>query len=398
MKQPEQKVIFMTGGTGHVGRNLIPVLLESENARLMLLTRGKSDEEAQARLDTLLRELAGSLDLSSARRRVRAVRGDITEEQLGLSDCQYDALAGSVTHIVHSAATVKFRTPLPEARDINVEGTRRVMDFARLARRRGRLERVAHISTAFVSGNRAGLIREDELDAGQKFTNSYEQTKFEAERLIREAYADLPWVILRPSVIVGDSRTGATTAFNVLYIPLKYRARGLVRFLPGSPDTPIDIVPVDFVCRAIVRILLDGRDVRGRTFHLCAGPENATTVGRVLELAEDFFRKRRPEVRLPRLRFVSSKWLTLVRIVAPFLRPPMKRAVRKLRWFVPYLGVARKFDVSHTRAMLGGEAASAPAFEAYYRSLLEFCLRTNWGEMSAPAPSGVLATTAAQEA
>ncbi len=230
---------------------------------------------------------------------MRAVRGDITQERLGLSDNEYETLAGSVTHIVHSAATVKFRTPLPEARSINVEGTRRVMDFARLAVRRGRLERVAHISTAFVSGDRPGLIREDELNSRQKFTNSYEKTKFEAECLVREAYADLPWVILRPSIIVGNSRTGATTAFNVLYIPLKYMARGLVRFLPGSPDTPIDIVPVDFVCRAIDRLLFSGRDHRGRTFHLCAGPQAATTVGHVLELAQDFLKKRRPAVTLP---------------------------------------------------------------------------------------------------
>jgi NAD(P)-dependent dehydrogenase (short-subunit alcohol dehydrogenase family) len=138
MKQPEQKVVFLTGGTGHVGRNLIPVLLESQNTTLVLLIRGRSDSDARARVAELFLGLAGSLDLSRARERVRAVRGDVTQERLGMSEDRYQALAGSVTHIVHSAATVKFRTPLDEAREIDVEGTRRVMEFARLARRRGR--------------------------------------------------------------------------------------------------------------------------------------------------------------------------------------------------------------------------------------------------------------------
>jgi thioester reductase-like protein len=398
MKQPKQKVIFLTGATGHVGRNLIPVLLESENSSLVLLIRGKSESDVEARLDELLAGLAGSLDPSKARKRVQAVRGDVTQARLGLSEDQYDELARSVTHIIHSAATVKFRTPLAEARQINVDGTRRVMDLARLARRRGRLERVAHISTAFVSGNRGGLIREDELDAHQKFTNSYERTKFEAELLVRTAYADLPWVILRPSIIVGDSKTGATTAFNVLYIPLKCLARGLVRFLPGSPDTPVDIVPVDFVCRAISRILFAGKDCLGRTFHLCAGPNAATTVGHVLELAEDFFRRRRPEFKLPKLRFVSRKWLSVARIAALFLSGPKRRTIRKLRWFVPYLGVARQFDVSSARAVLKDENVAAPVFEAYYPALLEYCLRTDWGEAARTAPGRRLATPAPQEA
>lgn len=398
MTQPKQKVIFLTGGTGHVGRNLIPMLLESEDNSLVLLIRGKSDADAEARLNELLSGLAGSLDLSKARDRVRAVRGDITLERLGMSRVRYETLGKTVSHIIHSAATVRFRTPLAEAGEINVEGTARVMDLVRLALRLGRLERVAHISTAFVSGNRGGLIREDELDAGQKFTNSYEQTKFEAEMVVRRSFPDLPWVILRPSIIVGDSRTGATTAFNVLYIPLKYLARGLVRFLPGSPDTPIDIVPVDFFCRAIVQILLGSRDCLGRTFHLCAGPRAATSVGHVLALAGDFFHARRPHANLPRLRFVSMKWLKILRIIAPFLSRPKKRALQKLRWFIPYLGVIRQFDISQTEAVLENMSVAPPAFETYCGSLLEYCLRTNWGEQPGPARSRSLVTPTPQEA
>jgi thioester reductase-like protein len=388
IKQPERKVVFLTGATGHVGRNLIPVLLKSKDTSLVLLIRGNSDAEVEDRLSELLLSLAGTIDQSQARQRVRALRGDITRDRLGLSESQYGALARNITHIIHSAATVRFRNPLAEAREINVEGTKRVMALARLAWERGRLERVAHISTAFVSGSRNGLIREDDLDCGQGFSNSYEQTKFEAEVFIRKSCPDLPWVIFRPSIIVGDSRTGVTTAFNVLYIPLKYLARGIVRFLPGSPDTPLDIVPVDFVCRAVSQILFGGADCRKRTFHLCAGPEGATTVGKVLELAEDFFRKMRPQVRLPHLRFVSRNWLKLMGFLALFVGKSQKRVLRKLRWFAPHLALVRFFDVSQTQAITGAGAIIAPPFEDYYRPLLEYCLRTNWGEITLESTPG----------
>jgi thioester reductase-like protein len=396
--RPERKVVFLTGATGHVGRNLIPFLLESEDTSLLLLIRGNSEAEVKDRLDDLLLSLQGTLNLSRARKCVRAVRGDITRERLGLSPSRYKALARNVTHIIHSAATVRFRNPLAEAREINVEGTKRVMALARLARESGRLRRVAHISTAYVSGNRKGLIRENDLDCGQGFSNSYEQTKFEAEVFIRKSCSDLPWVIFRPSIIVGDSRTGVTTAFNVLYIPLKYLARGIARFLPGSADTPLDIVPVDFVCRAVCRILFGAADCRSQTFHLCAGPERFTTVGRVLELAVDFFRQRRPQIRLPRLRFISRKWLKLVGFLAPFLGESEKRALRKLKWFVPHLVLVRFFDISLTQYMMGEAEAGAPPFEAYYRPLLEYCLRTNWGEDTRETvPGQKLPRLAAQE-
>jgi hypothetical protein len=139
-------------------------------------------------------------------------------------------------------------------------------------------------------------------------------------------------------------------------------------------------VPVDFVCRAVSRILFGGAECRGRTFHLCAGPEMSTTVGEVLELALDFFRKVRPQARLPRLRFISMNWLKALRLLAPFLGEPRKRALRKLRWFAPHLDLVRYFDISHTQTVLGEAATCAPAFESYYRPLLEYCLRTNWGE------------------
>jgi long-chain acyl-CoA synthetase len=269
-----------------------------------------------------------------------------------------------------------------------VEGTKKVMSLARYAQAKGKLERVAHISTAFVSGNRSGTIKEDELDCRQEFSNNYEQTKFEAEMFVRQSCQDLPLVIFRPSIIVGDSRTGATSAFNVLYIPLKYLARGRVRFVPGRAATPLDVVPVDYVCDAICQIFFHTKRATGQTYHLCSGGKKATSVGAVTSLALDYFRQLWPWRTFSGLRFISVKWMTPLRIVEPFLGRSRRKVIRKWRAFVPFLNIQRFFDTSLTEAALQGSEIAVPLFDNYYKSLLRYCLLTNWGEQPAEAPPG----------
>lgn len=385
-KTGKEKVIFLTGATGQVGQNLIPEILRSdEDSLLILLIRGTSNVEVEERLKKLLSSLSPACYAQRAGERVRAVRGDITLPCLGLSESCFSGLASRITHIIHSAASVRFQLPLEEARKINVEGTKNVMDLARQAKLKGRLQRVAYIGTAFVSGNRSGLIKETELDCGQQFTNSYEQTKFEAEQYVRQLSGELPLTIFRPSIIVGDSRTGSTSAFNVIYGPLKYISRGLVKFLPGSPGAPLDVVPVDFVCQAICHILFKVKDGVGRTFHLCAGREKATTAGEIVDLAVEYFNQFQPQKHIPQIRFIPARCL---RILELFLSRPVKEKLKKLKVFVPYLNTTRCFDTANTRAALKNTGIEPPLFRRYFRPLLRYSLLVNWGEQAASTSAG----------
>ncbi len=136
------------------------------------------------------------------------------------------------------------------------------------------------VSTAFVCGDRAGPVAEEELDCGQGFHNDYERSKFEAERRVRTARGLHP-TVYRPSVIVGDSVTGFTSSYHGPYRFLELGTRlAAPPRLPGSPqrlplrlpfsgDEPRNLVPVDWVARAIVRIV--GQPWwHGRTYHLVA--------------------------------------------------------------------------------------------------------------------------------
>ncbi|MCP4247204.1 MAG: NAD-dependent epimerase/dehydratase family protein, partial [bacterium] len=226
--------------------------------------------------------------------RVSVVRGDICERQFGLARDAYEILVERVTHVIHSAATTQFHLPFKCAYDTNYLGTEQVLRFAEQVQSRGRLRGVAYISTAYVCGDRQGFVTESELTCGQGFANSYEETKCLAEVLVQRRAEHLPLTIFRPSIVVGDSRSGRTITFNVLYVPLKLICRGLVTEMLGEPRATLDVVPVDYVSRAIRQLSLDQERFLGETFHLAAGQERTVTVDEIIRRAINYYQTHVP--------------------------------------------------------------------------------------------------------
>src|SRR5512141_1852195 len=194
MSSPD-RVQLVTGYPGFIGKRLVRRLVEEARGgpgRLVLLVQAKHSRAAREDLATLGAE------------RVEVVEGDVEQMHLGLSGVEFKALAREVTDVWHLAARSQLAASRDELRRVNVEGTRNVLDLAAAARR---LRRLNHFSTAYVSGDRVGVILEDELAVGQRFHNPYEETKYQAELLVRRAQSALPATIVRPSIVVGDSRT-----------------------------------------------------------------------------------------------------------------------------------------------------------------------------------------------
>lgn len=377
------RVTFITGGTGLIGGEMIPRLLNDDpDGIVRVLVRGATDAESAARLDKTLRHLFKEADLHRARRRVTALRGDITADRLGLSSRDFDEVAEEVTHVIHSAATTRFDLPLPEAHAVNVEGTRRVLGLARRAAR-ARLERMMYVSTSYVSGDRSGVLREEELEAGQRFVNSYERTKYDAERDVRVAMGEVPVSVVRPCAVIGDSGTGRTSTFNVIYYPLKLLSRGLLRALPGSPSTPIDLVPVDYVADAMNHILLR-RDAVGKTYHLTAG-DRVETIGTIARLAVLHLNEQRAPglPPLPPVRFIPHG--IFHRVVKPVLRlrhgAKGRRVIGKLEVYLPYLTTHKNFDTANALRALRGTGIAVPPLGDYFGRVVRYCIETNWGRM-----------------
>ncbi|MDC0723369.1 SDR family oxidoreductase [Nannocystis bainbridge] len=361
-------VLVITGATGFLGRELVHHLLATEpTTRLALLVRGRDEAQARARGAAVLRDRLTGEALAAAARRVEIVRADLERDDLGLDAASWARLAGRATGVIHGAASVSFSLPLAEARAINVEGTRRMLDLANAAECP-----FDYVGTAYVAGDRRGTALETELDVGQPFHNSYEQTKLESEQLVRARAGEQRVTIYRPSIIVGDSRTGRTSSFKVLYWPLKVFARGF-RWAPGRPDAVMDVVPSDFVVQAICH-LRKRTGPSGQAYHLCAGPERAATLEQLTTAASRFFGCKPAVFVRPDLFVRARPWIDR------FAFGRLKRILTTGRVYTPYLSLQLWFDTAGARAALAGTDLAAPAVEQFFLNQLRFARDTDFGK------------------
>jgi thioester reductase-like protein len=277
---PARTTVLLTGATGMVGAEILARLIERDETHVIAVLRADDDAQAGLRLDALLRDVLAARP--EERARVSAFAGDLCRRGLGLSATAREAILATVDTIVHSGASVAFDMPLEHARTVNVGGTAAVLSLARTLHERGRLRRFVHLSTAYVSGDTPRTFGEDECWVGQSFRNTYEQTKLEAELLLAPWAASLPLVVVRPSIVVGDARTGWTARFHGLYGPMRAFVRGLLERVPAAPDGLVDTVPLDYVAAAVVH-LVDDAAPRG-VLTLASGSE-AVTVEELVGMA-----------------------------------------------------------------------------------------------------------------
>jgi thioester reductase-like protein len=357
--------LLLTGSTGFLGMELLARLLEDTDRRVWAPVRAEDDAEAATRLRATLATLVP--DPGTYSERVVAFAADLTQPGLGLGAGRREEIVEHVGEIIHSAASVSFTLPLEEARSINVEGTRRMLE---LASECNALTRFAYVSTAYVAGDHTGDFSELDHDLGQGFNNTYEQSKWEAEQLVREHGERLPVQVFRPSIVVGDERSGWTASFNVIYTPLRMYARGALPLIPARRSAPVDIVPVSYVARSI--LALEGAG-RGRTFNLVAGPD-APTMAELIDLTVGHFDG-------PPIRTVSPA--VYRRTIEPVLMrratSAQKRWIEQTKVFFPYFSSDVRFKAEATRAALAPLGVRPPALGDYFERLLDFAVDSRWG-------------------
>ncbi len=254
---------LLTGFPGFIGRRLVAQLLETDpELRIVAVVEERMLRVAEAAATEVGAE------------RIELVAGDISAPRLGLEPATYERLAAEVTVVEHLAAIYDLAVPLEIAQKVNVDGTGNVLDFCEAC---DDLERLNYVSTAYVAGDRTGVVYEHELALGQGFKNHYESTKFQAEVWVRERMDRVPATIYRPAIVVGDSRTGETQKFDGPYYVLRFIDASKRRHMPipniGRGAVPFNVVPVDFIVDSLVALARDPR-AAGETVHLC-DPESA---------------------------------------------------------------------------------------------------------------------------
>ena len=354
--------VLLTGATGFLGMEVLVRLLHAPDTEVVLLVRAADRAAAYERLETVLGTLFDCQP--ELLERVIAVPGDVAAPGLGLSFSDRAGITATCTAVVHCAASIAFDLPLDEALEINCAGTRRLLD---LAEEMPGLARFVHVSTAYVSGRTAGAFGERDLDRGQRFRNTSEQSKFAAELLVAERADRLPLVVARPSIVVGDRFSGWTPAFNVIYWPLRAFARGLLKRVPVDPAGIADIVPVDYVADALVSLLAQ-REVGG-CVNLVAGAQ-AVTNAELIRLACECFDREPPELCLT----------------------AQLPAVGEAQTYLPYFDVSTRFDDRRARRCLASRGVATSPLAEFFPTIVRYAERAGWGKRRLTRESaGVLA-------
>ncbi len=351
----EPRNIFMTGATGVLGRGLIREILTTSSDSLYLLVRRQRTRSHWARIRKILAESDLEIYLGT---RVHVIEGDVTFPNLGIPEGDREILLKKVTHVFHVAALTTLNASQADCERINLGGTVEVLKFAWDLKKRGRLERFFYFSTAYVAGSRQTYCsQEDELPAKPAFANFYESSKYAAETCVRRALDEgLPVTIFRPSIVVGDSRTGEVGEFNVIYPFIKMYAHGILKKIPSHPENSFNIVPIDFVIQASL-YLSNHPSSLGKTFHLVT--QDAPTIGMFLDMT----RKEYPAI--PSIEFVPPESFDVLQFSSN-----EQSVYQMLEPYMGYLNDHLTFDTANTAALLEGSGIEFPRTDSSFLKVL----------------------------
>lgn len=344
-----REVTLLTGFPSFAARKMCAELVKDPRALVHAVVHPKfAREAAEARAGLSPEERA----------RLNLLEGDAAAMDLGLSGAEWKSLVAEVD-VIHAMAQVSWLgAERALAEQVNVGGAREILEFARHA---PQLRCLVFHSSASVSGDRTGLVLEQDLDKGQSFRNVVEETLARAEKMMRAAMPKIPICVVRPTTLVGDSRTGEVDRLDGPYFLILLIVTSPPDFpiaLPARADVPLHVVPVDYFVRAARAI---GRDPRapGLTFHI--GDPTPLTARRVFELVAAAGGRRVPRGFIP------------ANITKALLRTPgIDRLAKSPRAFVDALATDVTYAFANTTELLADTDVRCPPFESYVEELVAF--------------------------
>lgn len=349
------KKYFVTGVTGAIGSALIPLLLEDRNSQIWALMRAVSEDDLKNRLEALISFWEMDLEQSKdARRRIIPLLGDADKCKFALSEGIYTKIANQCTHIIHCAGVVRMNLPLAVARGHALGSAQNIVELALACQKSGSLQKVEYVSTVGVAGRMPGLVPESWITQPREFHNTYEQSKAEAEDYLHDQIKlyDLPVTIHRPSMVVGDSKTGKVIHFQIFYYLCEFiSGRRTFGILPHLGDAILDIVPVDYVAQVIKWSSEQETNTVGKIFHLCSGPGSSIRVSELQKVVRILMKNY--AIKLPSVFMVpSSLFKFFLKVTIPLVNETLRRPMKALPIFVSYLADRQVFNNTNTRCFL----------------------------------------------
>jgi thioester reductase-like protein len=367
--------IFVTGSTGYLGSYIVAGLLRDYRDSLSLLVRASSEQEARERLWQSLQLHFDFSEFSDyVNSRARIFRGDLTSLRFGLADDEYHALVNKTDSIIHCAASLNRKSE-KQCLNVNLRGSLEVIQLARRAQDRNALRRYSHVSTVAVAGHRRNeIVTEDAaIDWARSDYDPYARTKKFCEHMVEQLLPDVRRTIFRPAIVMGDSRRAETSQFDMVKA---FDLLARLPILPLRPHDKIDIVPADYVGKAIVTIHQKEQPAHG-IYHLSAGAGSQT----YQELTDSLAKSggwRRPiySPALGRLFSATVNWVANRGGAVGY-----GASLMKVFW--PYLDWNTVFDNSR----VVGELGESPAkFSSYAFPLLKFSRENKFRYPAKPWP------------
>jgi thioester reductase-like protein len=308
-----RRTVLITGASGVLGSALVPRLSTGPAAG------------SQPLLDVVTLTYRRPVENPH----VASVRGDITAPRMGLSPHQYTGLAHRVDAVVHAAAVTVFNRKDGSLDATNVEGTRRVLQFAADAH-----APVYHISTAYLHPTYDA--------ASPRSAVGYAVSKRAAEDVVRAS--GVPQMILRPSIVVGDSRTGAISDFQGIYQVADAMFQGALPVLPFAPHWPLDLIPRDVVADVVARRV--EQQIIGRELWLTTG-ERALRFDDALDIFVEHARSIGVPLRRPRfVPWIGAGGPDAAASLASLPRTVRRAVSRLVELFHDYVALDRPFESS----------------------------------------------------
>jgi nucleoside-diphosphate-sugar epimerase len=340
--------ILVTGASGLIGGEITARLLARGHSVTALVNRTREIRSNGGALLPASTRAGGAVSPGT----LALLDGDVAEDRLGWDEHTWRQVASSHDLVIHCAAITQFDSDQASYQAVNVEGVGRILALVGTGGMK-----LLHVSTAYVCGMRGGTILEGELDCEQPFANGYERSKFLAESLIRRS--SVPTAIARPSIVVGDSVSGAICSFDTLYAAFRLITDRRIRCLPATAEATLDFVPIDHVAGGIVALAERIDTAAGGTFHLVSG--TPVTVAQFRDAIAAY-----PQFAVPKLIDPAD--------FDPAALPTLERRLhtRVASLYASYFQRDPRFSDANFRALTG--AACPPTGRAFLLKLIDYCI------------------------
>jgi NAD(P)-dependent dehydrogenase (short-subunit alcohol dehydrogenase family) len=353
---------FVTGGTGFIGQNLIPLLLARRGTVYVLVRSGSRE-----RLEQLTARWGKSA------RKIVPVTGDLTRPFLGISPAQRKKLQGKIEHVFHLAAIYDLKADAAAQEAANIKGTTHAVRFAEAVG----AKRFHHVSSIASAGLYPGTFTEEMFDEATGLENPYFRTKHDSEGIVRRK-CSIPWRIYRPGIVVGDSRTGEIDKIDGPYYFFKLiqkMRRAMPAWMPaiGLEGGRINIVPVDYVVEAM-NYLAHKQGLDGRCFHLT--DPKPKRIGEVLNLFAEAAHAPQMSMRVDARLF---NYIPGAIKQGLMMLPPMRRISRQILKdlgmppdVLQFINYPTRFDSRETQKVLKRSGITVPALDDYAWRLWDY--------------------------